>query len=154
MKSKKFDCVAMKRAGAALLNRKLRGMTIQQEVKFWRKESEKLHREQAAARLRKTEESERKVALRPRNRHLTVDENNSATTTATLFRIGDSQAVRLPKGFRFKAREVCIKRLGSGVLLFPKGKAWDIMGEAIGKVDKNFLADRDQPPRPERRHSL
>ncbi len=154
MKSKKFDCVAMKRAGAALLNRKLRGMTIQQEVEFWRKESEKLHLEQAAARLRKTEESERNVALHVRNRHLSLDKDNSVTTTAKLFRIGDSQAVRLPKGFRFKAREVCIKRVGSAVLLFPKGKAWDIMGEAIGKVEGDFLADRNQPSHPERRHSI
>jgi len=39
------------------------------------------------------------------------------------FKNGASQAVRLPKEFRFNAAEVCIKRIGSAVLLFPKNAA-------------------------------
>jgi len=52
------------------------------------------------------------------------------TSTAKVFKNGASQAVRLPKEFRFDAEEVCIKRIGSAVLLFPKDAAWDLMGEA------------------------
>ena len=40
-------------------------------------------------------------------------------TTAKLFINGRSQAVRLPKEFRFEGDEVGIKRVGSAVLLFP-----------------------------------
>ncbi len=76
------------------------------------------------------------------------------TTTAKLFKNGASQAVRLPKEFRFDAEEVCIKRIGSGVLLFPKDTAWDLMGEAIGQVDNDFLAERNQPERPDERELL
>lgn len=54
--TKKFDCVAMKRAGAALLHRKMRGMTFRQKMEFWRKESEKLRHEQEAAKALKAEE--------------------------------------------------------------------------------------------------
>lgn len=39
--------------------------------------------------------------------------------TAKLFRNGRSQAVRLPKEFRFQGTEVRIKRVGDGVLLKP-----------------------------------
>ena len=39
--------------------------------------------------------------------------------TAKLFQNGRSQAVRLPKSFRFEGDEVYIKRVGNGVLLIP-----------------------------------
>lgn len=41
-------------------------------------------------------------------------------STAKLFRNGRSQAVRLPKEFRFEGDEVRIRRVGNGVLLEPK----------------------------------
>ena len=39
---------------------------------------------------------------------------------AKLFRNGGSQAVRLPKEFRFQTDEVVVKRASGGVLLLPK----------------------------------
>ena len=36
-----------------------------------------------------------------------------------VFQAGRSQAVRLPKAFRFNGNEVAIKRFGRGVLLLP-----------------------------------
>ena len=46
-------------------------------------------------------------------------------TTAKLFQNGRSQAVRLPKAFRFKGTEVIIRRQGEMVILEPvKKKAW------------------------------
>jgi antitoxin VapB len=43
-------------------------------------------------------------------------------TTAKLFRNGRSQAVRLPKEFRFEGEEVSIRREGENVVLAPVGK--------------------------------
>jgi antitoxin VapB len=43
----------------------------------------------------------------------------SKTKTANLFRIGRSQAVRLPREFRFEGDEVRIRRVGKRVLLEP-----------------------------------
>jgi antitoxin VapB len=74
--------------------------------------------------------------------------------TAKVFINGASQAVRLPKEFRFDADEVCIKRIGSAVLLFPKEAAWDLMREALGKADDDFMADREQPEQPDERKPL
>lgn len=73
--------------------------------------------------------------------------------TAKIFANGASQAVRLPKEFRFDVDEVCIKRIGSAVLLFPKEAAWELMREALGKADDDFMADRNQPERPDERKS-
>ena len=42
--------------------------------------------------------------------------------TAKLFRHGGSQAVRLPKAFRFEGTEVTIERRGEAVILKPKRK--------------------------------
>ncbi len=74
--------------------------------------------------------------------------------TAKIFLNGASQAVRLPKEFRFDVDEVCIKRIGSAVLLFPKEAAWELMREALGKADDDFMADRDQPERADERKPL
>ena len=42
--------------------------------------------------------------------------------TAKLFRHGGSQAVRLPKAFRFEGTEVTIEKRGNAVVLTPKRK--------------------------------
>lgn len=54
--------------------------------------------------------------------------------TAKIFKNGKSQAVRLPKKFRFKdGEEVLIKKVGEIVYLCPKDKAWEnfLAGEPI-----------------------
>ncbi len=52
--------------------------------------------------------------------------------TAKVFQNGRSQAVRLPKEFRFDCDEVVVKKLGDMVLLYPEDKAFDIFKESIG----------------------
>jgi len=76
------------------------------------------------------------------------------STIAKIFRNGASQAVRLPKDFRFDADEVYVKRIGSAVLLYPKDSAWDLMEATLGKADADFMADRDQPVKPDKRKRL
>ncbi len=45
--------------------------------------------------------------------------------TAKLFRNGRSQAVRLPKEFRFEGEEVSVRRQGDAVILEPmKRRSW------------------------------
>lgn len=74
--------------------------------------------------------------------------------TAKLFKNGDSQAVRLPKEFRFTGDEVLIKRVGSAVVLLPKAKSWDTLIESLEKFPPDFMSDREQPDEAERRDSL
>ncbi|MDR0992114.1 MAG: type II toxin-antitoxin system VapB family antitoxin [Ruminococcus sp.] len=47
-------------------------------------------------------------------------------TTAKLFANGQSQAVRLPKEYRFSGTEVGVARLGEMVVLFPKERNREI----------------------------
>ena len=42
MKTKTFDCVAMKRAGARRVQEKLKGMDIEEQLAFWDKRTQKL----------------------------------------------------------------------------------------------------------------
>ncbi len=74
--------------------------------------------------------------------------------TAKLFKNGESQAVRLPKEFRFSGNEVLIKRVGSAVVLFPKAKSWDTLIESLAKFPPDFMTGREQPGGAERRESL
>lgn len=70
--------------------------------------------------------------------------------TAKLFMNGKSQAVRLPKEFRFEGEEVFIKKQGNSVILTPKGKPWENLFRAMGRASKDFMAERNQPPHQER----
>lgn len=70
---------------------------------------------------------------------------------AKLFRNGQSQAVRLPKEYRFKGDRVVIKRIGKAVVLLPLNDPWEIMKEGIRRFSKDFLSERRQPKKQQRR---
>lgn len=68
--------------------------------------------------------------------------------TAQLFMNGRSQAVRLPKLFRFEGNEVQIKKVGSSVVLTPVQKdCWRAMEEALlaFEFEKGFALARPTP---------
>ncbi len=67
--------------------------------------------------------------------------------TAKLFKNGESQAVRLPKEYRFKGSEVFITKHSNVVMLIPKSKnTWDIMKAAVDEFSEDVFAEgRDQP---------
>ena len=65
--------------------------------------------------------------------------------TAKLFANGRSQAVRLPKDYRFEGTEVYIKKVPEGVLLIPKDRSlWDIWEKNLKKYDEPFMSERSQ----------
>ncbi|HML55269.1 MAG TPA: type II toxin-antitoxin system VapB family antitoxin [Solidesulfovibrio magneticus] len=64
---------------------------------------------------------------------------------AKLFTNGRSQAVRLPKEFRFQGDSVCIKRVGKAVVLLPKEDPFAGFFEALTQFSPDFLEKRDQP---------
>jgi antitoxin VapB len=64
--------------------------------------------------------------------------------TARIFNNGNSQAVRLPKEFRFDEDEVVIKKVGDMVILLPKkykAETLLFMFEEIGPME----IERQQP---------
>jgi antitoxin VapB len=74
--------------------------------------------------------------------------------TAKLFTNGRSQAVRLPKAFRFDADEIFIRRIGDAVVLLPKTGGFSGLLRASGQFTDDFMDGRDQPVDAEHRESL
>ncbi|MDQ7015154.1 MAG: type II toxin-antitoxin system VapB family antitoxin [Gammaproteobacteria bacterium] len=71
--------------------------------------------------------------------------------TAKLFENGHSQAVRLPKAFRFEGREVEIFRRGDEVVLRPKRENLAAALLQMRPLPADFFADpREDPPAEER----
>jgi len=69
---------------------------------------------------------------------------------AKLFKNGRSQAVRLPKDYRFPGKQVFVRKLGKGVLLMPEEGSWEGMKESVGMFSDDFMIERDQGEHDER----
>jgi antitoxin VapB len=75
--------------------------------------------------------------------------------TAKLFNNGKSQAVRLPKFYRFEGDEVYIKKTLEGVLLIPKTQSiWNIWEYNLKKYSEPFMTERNQPQTQQHRAEL
>jgi antitoxin VapB len=65
--------------------------------------------------------------------------------TAKLFQSGRSQAVRLPKEYRFQGSEVAVKHFGNGVLLLPIEDPWQMLEASLEAFEPGFVLSREQP---------
>ena len=65
--------------------------------------------------------------------------------TARLFQSGRSQAVRLPKAFRFNGEEVSVQHFGNGVLLLPLDDPWAMLEAGLAAFEPGFTLEREQP---------
>jgi len=65
--------------------------------------------------------------------------------TARLFQSGRSQAVRLPKEYRFVGTEVVVKHFGNGVLLLPVDEPWQMLAAGLATFEPGFVLTREQP---------
>ena len=74
--------------------------------------------------------------------------------TAKVFENGRSQAVRLPKEYRFEAEEVMINKIGDVVFLMPKTSGWDTLKEALNMFSEDFMAEGRSPQGEQVRDSL
>lgn len=71
--------------------------------------------------------------------------------TAKVFENGRSQAVRLPKKFRFQVDEVVVQQLGDAVLLAPRDSVWKIFLDGLGGFTSDLFEDgREQGIQKER----
>ena len=70
---------------------------------------------------------------------------------AKIFWSGRSQAVRLPKEFRFDSDEVRIRRHGAAVILEPISENWAWLDAITAHVDADFdAAVKDKSPQQQR----
>ncbi len=65
--------------------------------------------------------------------------------SAKIFENGKSQAVRLPKAYRVKGKEVYITRIGDAIILLPKKHKWDSLFSSLDKFSSDFMSERIQP---------
>ena len=76
--------------------------------------------------------------------------NSPPLSTAKVFTTGRSQAVRLPKAFRFDTDEVTIEKIGNAVVLRPiqtDEQWWAQMESAMnGLRDVMDFVERDRTP--------
>lgn len=74
--------------------------------------------------------------------------------TAKVFWSGRSQAVRLPKDFRFDATVVRIRRHGNAVILEPVASDWVWLDAIAGPLDDDFVEAVDEQPEAQERPKL
>ena len=77
---------------------------------------------------------------------------------AKIFQSGNSQAVRLPRDFRFTVEEVEVSREGDAVILRPRADKtgrWASLRAAIDRgLSDDFLAEGREQPGEQRRPGL
>ena len=75
-------------------------------------------------------------------------------TTARVFKSGNSQAVRLPKQFRFQGKEIEIFRRGDEVVLREKGSGMARAFELLASLPSDAVGDLRPEPTPQEREGL
>ncbi|NQU03349.1 MAG: AbrB/MazE/SpoVT family DNA-binding domain-containing protein [Syntrophaceae bacterium] len=65
--------------------------------------------------------------------------------TAKIFINGRSQAIRLPKDFRFSGNDVYIKKIGTMVILLPKDDPWSSFVNSLDQFTDDFMDSSVQP---------
>lgn len=73
-----------------------------------------------------------------------------STQVAKIFMNGRSQAVRIPKEYRFDVGEVYITKQGDDIIISPKKPSWDDFFNTPSAFDDDFLKDREDTPPQER----
>jgi antitoxin VapB len=63
------------------------------------------------------------------------------SSTARLFQNGQSQAVRLPREFRFDGDRVHVRRVGQAVVLFPWRAPWQTLVDSLPLFSSDFAAE-------------
>ncbi len=74
--------------------------------------------------------------------------------TAKVFWSGRSQAVRLPKAFRFEGEVVRIRRHGEAVILEPIPTDWAWLDALASTLDADFVQAVAAQPAPQERQEL
>ena len=74
--------------------------------------------------------------------------------TAKVFENGRSQAIRLPKAYRFDEKEVAIHKVGDVLMVMPKEKSWDGLLASLDLFSDDFMAEERNQDELQERESL
>jgi len=56
-----------------------------------------------------------------------------------VFNNGNSQAIRIPREYRFEQDEVCINKVGSVIVVFPKKDRFAVLMESLEEFSSDFF---------------
>ena len=71
--------------------------------------------------------------------------------TAKIFTNGGSQALRIPKEFRYNTNEVMVNRIGNIMIVTPMNNKWSGLLQSLDMFTDDFMADgRGELPAQER----
>ena len=73
--------------------------------------------------------------------------------SAKIFMNGRSQAVRLPKEYRFDCGEVFVEKQGDKVIISAAEPGWDEFFDTVSAFGDDFLSEREDSPPQERSDS-
>ena len=74
--------------------------------------------------------------------------------TAKVFENGRSQAIRLPKAYRFDEKEVAVHKVGDVLMVMPKEKSWDGLLASLDLFSDDFMAEERNQDELQERESL
>ncbi len=74
--------------------------------------------------------------------------------TAKIFENGRSQAVRLPREYRFSGEEVAVNKIGDIVMLMPKDNKWSGFLDSLNLFSEDFMSDGRRDNIPQEREKL
>ena len=61
--------------------------------------------------------------------------------TTKIFNNGNSQAIRIPKEYRFEENEVFISKIGSALVIYPHNDRFAVLMESLHEFTDDFLED-------------
>ncbi len=76
------------------------------------------------------------------------------TEIAKVFMNGGSQAIRLPRNYRFTDDEVCINKIGDAVVLTPKNSRWKGLLSSLDMFTDDFMNNDREDLKTETREDL
>ena len=74
--------------------------------------------------------------------------------SSKVFISGNSQAIRLPKEYQVKDKELFIQKIGNTIILFPKKNPWEAFEKSLDEFSDDFMARGRNQPEMQKRDDL
>lgn len=74
--------------------------------------------------------------------------------TSKVFTSGNSQAIRLPKEYQVKDKELFIQKIGRTIILFPKKDPWESFEKSLSEFSDDFMSNSREQPEMQKRDNL
>lgn len=74
--------------------------------------------------------------------------------SSKVFTSGNSQAIRLPKEYQVKEKELFIQKIGNTIILFPKSNPWEAFEKSLQQFSNDFFNDGREQTEMQKREDL